>query len=757
MPKGIKDYTHPAGGWDALKAVAGAVREEMGASLHTRALLKMNQPLGFDCPGCAWPDPKHTSSFEFCENGAKAVTWEATPKRVTAEFFAQHSVTELWSWSDYALEDQGRLTQPMRYDASSDHFVPISWDEAFKRAGTILQQLDSPTQAEFYTSGRTSNEAAFLYQLFGREFGHNNFPDCSNMCHESTSVGLPKSIGVGKGTVTLDDFAVTDAVFCIGHNPGTNHPRMLRTLAEVRQRGKAVVVVNPMRERGLEMFQDPQSPEQMLTDGHTTIDQAYFQVKVGGDVALLKGMTKALLAADQADVNSGGKGLIDRDFIAEHTVGYEALKADIEASSWNALVKRSGLSQAQIEAAAQIYWNANSAIFCYGMGVTQHRHGTETIQQMTNLLLLRGNMGRPGAGICPLRGHSNVQGDRTVGITEIPTEAFLTQLDTVFGFKSPRLHGHNAVNALDAIHKGESKAFIGLGGNFATAMSDPDIAYPAFRKLQLNVQIVTKLNRTCLLTAAETIILPCLGRTELDIQRSGRQAITVEDSMSMVHASAGFLKPASAELRSEPAIVAGLAMAAIPNTVVDWQAMVDDYELIRDKIEAVYPDFHNFNERIQTPGGFRLTVGASERKWGTPDGKAHFLVMPGTDEDDGQDDGLLTLTTVRSHDQYNTTIYGMNDRYRGISGRRDVLFANPQDLQELGLAEGDVVNVISGERQLRGLTLVSHAISSGSLATYFPEANCLVSLSDKDHHSDVPAYKSIPVRLEKVASHASVS
>tara|TARA_R110000851_G_scaffold165169_2_gene310052 strand:+ start:261569 stop:263830 length:2262 start_codon:yes stop_codon:yes gene_type:complete len=750
MPKGIKDYTHPAGGWDALRAVAVAVKNEMGMSMHARALLKVNQPQGFDCPGCAWPDPKHTSSFEFCENGAKAVTWEATSKRVTPAFFQQHAVSELWSWPDYALEEKGRLTHPMRYDRDTDRFLPVSWAQAFERIATALNNLADPTQAEFYTSGRASNEAAFLYQLFAREFGHNNFPDCSNMCHEPTSVGLPKSIGVGKGTVTLDDFDQADAIFCIGHNPGTNHPRMLKTLANVAKRGKPVLVINPLRERGLERFQDPQEAGQMLRGGSTKIDRAYFQVKVGGDVAVFKGMMKALFAADQADLDAGGKGLLDRDFIAKHTVGYDDLKADIDNTAWEPLLRRSGLSREQIEALAEIYQSANNVIFCYGMGITQHRHGTEAIQQMANLLFLRGNIGRPGAGICPLRGHSNVQGDRTVGITEIPAEAFLSRLDKAFGIKSPRAHGHNAVNALAAMRDGKSKAFIGLGGNFAVAMSDPEIAFRAFRNLDLNVQIVTKLNRTCLLTAHETLILPCLGRIELDLQADGPQSVTVEDSMSMVHASRGSLQPASDELRSEPAIVAGIARATLPRSVVDWEALIGNYDRIRDKIEEVFPDFYDFNQRIREPGGFRLRVGASNREWDTPDGKAHFIVMPGTDEDDGRDNGLLTLTTLRSHDQYNTTIYGMSDRYRGITGRRDILFANAEDLEQFGLSEGDVVDVVSGARVLSGLTLVSHAISRGSLATYYPEANCLVSLDDKDHQSGVPAYKSIPVTLRKV-------
>jgi len=752
-PQGVKPYPGPAGGWGALRAVARAVREQMGASPDTRALLQMNQPDGFDCPGCAWPDPKHTSSFEFCENGAKAVTWEATPKRVAPQFFAKHSVGELWQWSDYDLEDAGRLTDPLAHDADSDRFVPITWDEAFARIGAAMRAIDDPDAMEFYTSGRASNEAAFLYQLLARIYGTNNFPDCSNMCHEATSTGLPQSIGVGKGTVTLEDFDLADAVFCIGHNPGTNHPRMLGTLREVSRRGAPIIVVNPMRERGLERFQDPQAPIEMATLSATPIASAYHQVRIGGDAALFKGMMKALIEADATDVAAGGAGYLDRAFIADHTVGYEELRADILGTDWRAIERKSGLTRAAIEAIARTYWQAERVIVCYGMGLTQHRHGTENVQQLANLLLLRGNIGKPGAGICPLRGHSNVQGDRTVGITELPTEKFLARLDAAFGITSPRKHGHNAVEAIAAMRSGEAKGFIGLGGNLAVAMSDPEACFEAFRKLDLNVQICTKLNRTCLLTAGETIILPCLGRTERDVQASGPQSVTVEDSMSMVHASHGKLTPASPALLSEPAIVAGIAKAALPDAAVDWDALIADYDRIRDKIEEVFPDFHDFNARIRTPGGFRLRVGASNREWDTPDGKAHFLVHAGIDEDDGRDDTPLTLTTVRSHDQYNTTIYGLNDRYRGVTGRRDVIFANADDLAAMGLAHGDLVDVVAGSgRVLAGQTVLAHAISRGSVAAYYPEANGLIALDDYDRKSGTPSYKSVPVKLRRAGA-----
>ena len=746
--EGVAPYTGPAGGWGALRAVAGAVAREMGTSTDTVALLQMNQPDGFDCPGCAWPDPKHTSSFEFCENGAKAVTWEATTKSVGPDFFAAHPVSELWDWSDYALEDAGRLTTPLRYDPARDRFVPIDWQEAFDRIGAAMRAMPDPNAMEFYTSGRSSNEAAFLYQLLARAYGTNNFPDCSNMCHEATSVGLPQSIGVGKGTVTLEDFDLADAVFCLGHNPGTNHPRMLGTLREVARRGAPIVVLNPMRERGLERFQDPQAPLEMATDRATPIASAYHLVKVGGDLAVLKGMMKALFTADAADLANGRKGLLDREFIAAHTVGFEALKADIEATSWSEIVRRSGMTRADIESMAEVYWHSERVIVCYGMGLTQHRHGTQNVQQLANLLLLRGNIGKPGAGICPLRGHSNVQGDRTVGITEIPTEAFLSRLDAAFGIEAPRAHGHGAVEAILAMRDGRSRGFIGLGGNLAVAISDPETTFAAFRGLDLNVQICTKLNRTCLLTARESIVLPCLGRTELDMQAGGRQSVTVEDSMSMVHASAGKLKPAGPLLKSEVAIVAGIAKAALPDTQIAWDEMVADYDRIRDKIEQVFPDFRAFNARIREPGGFRLRVGASQRAWDTPDGKAHFLVDPTTDEDDGLSDTPFTLATIRSHDQYNTTIYGLNDRYRGVTGRRDVVFANAEDLRDIGIAHGDLVDISTADgRALRRQTVVAHTIARGSVAAYYPEANCLIGIEDFDKASGTPSYKSVAVSL----------
>jgi molybdopterin-dependent oxidoreductase alpha subunit len=752
--EGVKDYAGPAGGWGALRAVALAVRNQMA---DARTLLSVNQPDGFDCPGCAWPDPRHGSSFEFCENGAKAVTWEATSRRVDPDFFAQHSATELWGWSDHALEDAGRLTHPLRYDPDTDHYQVIGYEEAFARVGAALRALDHPDQAEFYASGRTSNEAAFLWQLYVRAFGTNNFPDCSNMCHEATSTGLPQSIGIGKGTVTLEDFEAADAIFCIGHNPGTNHPRMLSSLRDAARRGAAIVVANPMKERGLERFQSPQHVGDMMKRAGVNLASAYHQVRVGGDMAMLKGMMKCLFEWDAAALAEGRTPVIDHAFVAEHTTGYDALVADIAGVGWDEIVAASGLPRSEIESMARTYAEAKSVILCYGMGITQHRYGTQNVQQIANLLLLRGNFGRPGAGICPLRGHSNVQGDRTVGITELPTEAFLQRLDRAFGIAAPRAHGHNAVEAFKAMADGRARAILSLGGNLAVAMPDPEACFAAYRRMDLAVTVVTKFNRTCLLHAKETIILPCLGRTEQDVQASGPQSITVEDSMSMVHASRGKLKPVADGLLSEPAIVAGLAKATLGESAIDWDGMVADYDRIRDKIAEVFPDFGAFNDRVRVPLGFRLTVGPSDRVWNTPDGKAHFLTHPGVDGT-GKAEAPLLLTTIRSHDQYNTTIYGNNDRYRGITGRRDVVFVNADDLAEAGLSHGDRVDVVARPgRVLGGQVAVAHPIARGSVAAYYPEANHLIDLFDHDPASGTPAYKSVAVTLRRAVPVAAAA
>jgi molybdopterin-dependent oxidoreductase alpha subunit len=750
---GIHEYSSPAGGWGALRATAKAIREQMDASDAVVTLFRTNKPAGFDCPGCAWPDKEHTSTFQFCENGAKAVTWEATRKRVTPEFFAAHTVTSLREWSDYELENEGRLTHPMVYDAGSDKFLPISWDAAFARIGEILRGLPDPNMAEFYTSGRASNEAAFLFQIFAREFGTNNFPDCSNMCHEATSVGLPDSIGIGKGTVSLEDFEHCELVIAMGHNPGTNHPRMMGTLHEVARRHAPIIVINPLRERALERFADPQDPIEMATLGWTPIASTYHQVRVGGDAAALKGIAKAVI--EISEERGPEADVLDREFIATHTHGFDAFAADLKATGWPDIEAVSGLSRESLRSVAEAYVQSKATIVSYGMGITQHSRSTETVHQIANLLLLRGNFGKPGAGICPMRGHSNVQGDRTVGITEKPSAEMLARIEKAFGFKPPAAHGHDAVAGMQAIIDGRSKALICLGGNLAVALSDTTQCFPAMRSLDLSVHLGTKLNRSHLLVGKETFILPVIGRTEEDIQASGPQSVTVEDSMSMVHASRGKLTPASEYLRSEPAIVAGLAAATLPNSKVDWAGLVADYDLIRDKIEAVFPEFENFNERIRHPGGFRLPLGPTERVWHTKSGKAEFIPFAGLREDPLRTDPtVLWLTTIRSHDQYNTTIYGLDDRYRGVFGRRDVVFMNEDDLAERNIEPGDVVlieTVFEGERKryLPSLTAISYKIPRGSVAAYYPEANCLVPLDYADPYCGTPSYKSVPVHITR--------
>ena len=750
---GIRTYNDPAGGWGALKATAKAVREQMDIAEAPLLLLRTNKPDGFDCPGCAWPDKEHTSTFQFCENGAKAVTWEATKKRVPPEFFAAHTVTSLRDWSDYQLENEGRITHPMVYDRASDTYLPIAWEAAFDRIGEALRALPDPNMVEFYTSGRASNEAAFLFHIFAREYGTNNFPDCSNMCHEATSVGLPQSIGIGKGTVSLEDFDHCDLIIAIGHNPGTNHPRMMGTLHECARRGVPIIVFNPMKERALERFTDPQSALEMATLGSMPVATCYHLVKTGGDAAALKGIMKALIALEDASGN-----VLDHAFIATHTNGFEGLAEDLRATSWGAIEGASGLSRAALEQVAEAYARSSAAIVTYGMGLTQHARGTANVQQIANLLLLRGNIGKPGAGICPLRGHSNVQGNRTVGITEKPIAAMFEGIERTFGFKPPPHHGHDAVAAMQAMIEGRSKALICLGGNFAVAMPDPEQGYPALQRLDLAVHLGTKLNRSHLLVAKETFLFPVLGRTEQDIQATGPQSITIEDSMSMVHASRGKLPPASEHLRSEPAIIAGVAQATLPKSRVPWMELIADYDRIRDRIEGVFPEFSDYNERIRQPGGFRLPLPPTELVWPTTSGKAEFIPFQGVTEDAVTDGGdILILTTIRSHDQYNTTIYGLDDRYRGVFGRRDVVFMNEDDMAALNLAHGDKVDIetaFPSGRTLRliGFTAIAHTIAHGSVAAYYPEANCLVPLDYKDPESGTPSYKSIPVRIRRTTT-----
>ncbi len=742
-------YNSPAGGWGAAAATAKVLMEQSVVTKGSRALLSMNQPGGFKCPSCAFPDASCTKKLEFCENGAKALAHEATKFRVTRDFFAQHSVTDLMAQSDYWLEMQGRLTEPMRYDAATDHYVPVSWDDAFTLIGQHLRALASPHEAEFYTSGRTANETAFLYSIFVREFGTNNFPDCSNMCHEPTSRGLPHSIGVGKGTVILDDFEHAEAIFLIGHNAGTNAPRMMTPLVEARKRGVPIVAVNPMPERALIKFTEPQDIVQMATFGSTDITSEFVHIKVGGDLALLKGMMKVLFEREAA-----GEAVLDHAFIAEHTSGFDALKADVEAQSWPDLVAASGIDEAQIRRCAEIYIRSNATMICYGMGVTQHQRGSELVQQIANLLLLKGNFGKPGAGISPIRGHSNVQGDRTVGIDEKPGQAYLDKVRDVFGFEPPREHGHHTVESVEAMLAGTAKVFIGLGGNFVRAVPDTDRSYAAMRKLDLTVGIATKLNRGHLVHGKDALILPVVARSERIETAKGEQFVTIEDSMSNVTASRGVLDPASEHLLTETEIVCRIAMATLPASKVDWASYIDDYSLIRDKIAAVYPAlYEGFAERIKAPLGFHLDIPPRRRVWVTPDGKANFLVLPGLAVNAPVDDPeMLRLATVRSHDQFNTTIYSYNDRYRGVYNDRMILFMNADDIAARGLAAGakvalETVGIDGIARRVDGLTIIDYPMSRGSVAGYYPELNPLLPLAFYDKTSGCPAAKSIPVRV----------
>ena len=755
----IEFYKGPAGGWGALNSVKNALLRQDIPIKGAKTLLSANQPDGFDCPGCAWPDRNHHSTFEFCENGAKAVAAEATARRAGPALFAQYTVAELAEQSDFWLEDQGRLTHPMVYHAASDQYRPISWEDAFALVARHLNALPDPNQAIFYTSGRASNEAAFLYQLFVREYGTNNFPDCSNMCHEPSGSGMRPQIGVGKGTVTLEDFEHADAIFIFGQNPGTNHPRMLGELREAHKRGAQIVSFNPLRERGLERFADPQSKMEMATLGSTPISTHYFQLRVGGDLAAVKGMMKHVL--EQEDTHGG---VLDHTFIAEHTAGFDAVADDLRAEAWAVLEQESGLSVEQMRAAADVYIAAKRVIICWGMGITQHMHSVATIQMLVNLLMLRGNLGRTGAGACPVRGHSNVQGDRTMGIWEKPPAALLDRLQKVFSFDPPRADGVDTVEAIRLMLAGQGRVFFALGGNFAAATPDTYETWKALRKCDLTVHVTTKLNRSHVVHGREALILPCLGRTEIDMQANGPQGVTVEDSMSMVHISTGINPPASEHLLSEPAIVARLAAATLggeggKGSHTRWLWLVEDYARIRDLIEQVFDAFKDFNTRVAVPGGFRLYNSASERVWATASGKASFVAHPVPRDTPVHrararqgDTRVFTLFTTRSHDQYNTTIYGMDDRYRGVFGQRRVVFIHAEDIRALGMKDGDWVDLHTvwdddQERKAEGFRLVAYDIPRGNLAAYYPETNPLVPLSSVAENAGTPTSKSIPVIL----------
>ena len=741
-----------------IKTVAGGIPAVTSALKHAiaegglrsvNALFKVNQFTGFDCPGCAWPDPDDKRSLlaEYCENGAKAVAEETTKKRVDAKFFAQHSLSEIATWSDYEIGKSGRLTEPMVKRPGQDHYEPITWDDAFALIGKHLNQLASPDEAIFYTSGRTSNEAAFLYQLFVRMYGTNNLPDCSNMCHESSGAGLGETLGIGKGSVTLEDIYEADLILVVGQNPGTNHPRMLTALQTCKQNGGQVIAVNPLPETGLMRFKHPQHAGDILGTG-TQLADLFLQVRVNGDVALAKALMLLMLEAEEKKPGS----VFDQAFIEEKTEGYDVFLADLKQHDFDQLVAESGVDEAQIRAAAQLLIEKERIIICWAMGLTQHKNGVQNIREMVNLLLLKGSIGKPGAGTCPVRGHSNVQGDRTMGIWERPFPAFLDKLQENFGFEPPRHHGVDVVEAIRKMHKGEGKVFFAMGGNFLSATPDTEYTAKALQNCELTVQVSTKLNRSHVITGETAVILPCLGRTETDQQTAGNQFVTVENSMGVVTASQGDLKPASKQLYSEPAIVAGLAKATLgERSTVDWGHLVSDYDHIRNEIERTIPGFQGYNRRVRQKGGFYLPNGAREGKFNTPTGKAKFTLNPVPELK--LETGQYRLFTVRTHDQYNTTIYGLHDRYRGIYHERRVVMMHPADMDEAMLSKGEEVDIVSHwedhTRRAERFIVIPFDIARGCLATYFPEANVLVPVDSTAWRSNTPTSKLVVVTLEK--------
>lgn len=752
----IKPYEAAAGGWDSLESTTRFVFDSKHALKNMRNLMRMNKAKGFDCPGCAWGDD-NKSTFSFCENGAKAVAWEATRRSIGADFFAQHTVAKLYQQSDYFLEYQGRLTEPLSYNPQTDRYEAIGWDDAFKLIAQHIAEMDKPENLVLYTSGRASNEASYLYQLFGRMVGTSHFPDCSNLCHEASGSGLKRSIGVGKGTIKLSDFEHTDAVFVFGQNPGTNHPRMLHSLRHAAENGAKIVTFNTLHERGLERFADPQKPLEVITHLSGTISTNYYQPHLGGDMAAVRGMAKALLETQRALIAEGKQSIFDLAFLEKHTRGMEEWFAVIDATPWSIITQQSGLSEHQLRDAAAVWQQAKAVIVTWAMGITQHQHALHTVREITNLQLLGGHIGRPGAGICPVRGHSNVQGNRTMGIDEKAPKALLDSLEAHFHFTPSRTPGYHAVDALEAMLADKVNVFMALGGNLAAAAPDSPRSEQALQRCGLTVHISTKLNRSHLVPGKASLILPTLGRTEEDIQATGPQFITVEDSFSMVHASEGVGKPIAKTQRSETAIVAGMANAVLGDKYLDWLALAGDYHLIRDHIAATIPGFADFNQRCEIPGGFYLGNAAAELKFTTPSGKAEFSSAELPQLRQGENSAIFTLQTLRSHDQYNTTIYGLDDRYRGVFGQREVLFIHPDDIQQLGFSEGDFVDIETVwndgiHRKVNHFKLVPYRIPRGNLAAYYPEANPLVPLSNVGKDTGTPASKSIPVRL--TLSHA---
>jgi molybdopterin-dependent oxidoreductase alpha subunit len=741
-------YHHPAAGWGAAKSVTRFLIREREPIDGPRAIMKMNhEDGGFDCPGCAWPDDLKGLKLDICENGIKHVTWEMTHKRCGPEFFARHAVSELATWSDFALEDQGRLTEPMVYNAETDHYEPISWRDAFALVGTALTDLDDPNQASFYTSGRLGNEATFLYQLMARELGTNNLPDCSNMCHEASGRALTAALGTGKGTVDLEDWEAADALFIVGVNAASNAPRMLTALAEAYRRGAQIVHINPLVEAGATRTIIPHDFLRMATFQATKTGTLNLQPRIGGDMALIRGIAKAVLEQAETDPHA-----LDAEFIERYTVGFENYRALCDSTSWDEIEYKSGVRQADIRKAAKVYCDSDRSIVSWCLGVTQHEHGVDTVREIVNLLLMRGNLGREGAGPSPVRGHSNVQGNRTCGIDHRPSGAFLDRLGEVCGIDPPRDHGLDTVRTIEAMHRGEIKVFVGMGGNFASAAPDTEYTVAGLRKCDLTVQVSTKLNRSHLVHGRRALILPCLGRTEKDRQSGGVQSTSVEDSMSMVHLSTGMKKPASPHLMSEPAIIAGIAQAALPASATPWGWYVEDYDRIRDTMAKVLNGFEDFNRRVRLPLGFRIRQPARELIFLTPSGRAEFSWAGLPDDSTGA--GTLILATLRSHDQWNTTIYSDNDRYRGIKNLRTLIFMNAEDMADRGIKEFDEVDIVAtardgSTRSLRRYKAVPYGIPRGCAAGYMPEMNVLCAIGDYSTQSDQPIMKNVKVGVER--------